>query len=756
MVRAVKLQTNFSASYYNSSQGAFSSSATISSSSLTNGIVAVYNMDQWQGARLDGVGTNHLRGRLAPLGTSNGRINGALHLNGTANVYLSKTNNTLDFTGSFTIAAWTKLTDTNLSTFASGVLFSKTRDSYYLGYGKGYGGGLSSNTFNFGYKNASSIITYTPLQNAVASNVWYRVVAGYDAVNNVKWITVNNGTVVSNAQASAYTSTGNPAYVGTWEGLNNYWKGDIDEVVLWNRRLTPAEITEDYNNGLAGNAIWTSPIHVSVYAATNGLPNALGTTNDPTDIYTAFNRDTTRVQPGGTNYLMNSYPTNYAIQTNITLAVSGRSTNELVTFRSAPGAWANIDGVVDITGSNVVWRDLGSTEARVPHTDTNFWYVALAGQDTFDVHGNNVKIINSIFYNSSGDGFNAWEDAKSTLIYGNLMFNNGAYDPSQMRNRGHNIYMQNSDTNYPKQVEQNISVDAYDTGMHIFAVNGNLQGFNIQDNILYNSQKYILLVGGNNNPLMGVDVVSNLTYQIPSYNLPAVVLGYTTALNTNLSYRNNYNVGGGGMQLTIGYFTGKLLFTNNITAGYNQTLRMSYVSTNIFTNFTFAYNSYYSSEAGAGHDQQYDVVHLGTFGTYTNDTKLDLTSTATVGLPTNTVIKKLKNAYEDNRAYVAIVNWPSNNTVNVDLSGYVSPGANIAIIDPENVFTTITNFVYNGNPISFNMSWTTNGPLFGAFMVLPYPTRWTQIQTPEGEPPPTPVVELSRPRRDRTMILTPF
>ena len=259
-------------------------------------------MDQFQGARLDGVSTNHLYARNWPINAA-GQIGNAAQFNGSSH-WMVRTNNSIStaLTGDFTIRAWLWLDNTE----TNGVAVSTERTGAYLGFGPGYGGGMTGSLWNFGMKTSSGWIQATSAGIPTIGS-WYYVVGWYDSTAGKKCIQVvaasgsYPGTIDTNAQSSAITATGQPFNVGTWEeGVNNQWPGRIDEIAIWTRVLTDAERGQDWTNGVNGTALVASPILSTIYVSTNGTADAFGSLLDPLDIANALDRSTTRVQPGGT------------------------------------------------------------------------------------------------------------------------------------------------------------------------------------------------------------------------------------------------------------------------------------------------------------------------------------------------------------------------------------------------------------------------------------------------------------------------
>ena len=86
----------------------------------------------------------------------------------------------------------------------------------------------------------------------LSTSTWYHLVAvhtPYDGVNSNVTFYVNgsnDGTGMFDAGTSL--SVGNQ-YIGTNTTFGGFFNGIIDEIGIWNRELTPSEVTELYNLG---------------------------------------------------------------------------------------------------------------------------------------------------------------------------------------------------------------------------------------------------------------------------------------------------------------------------------------------------------------------------------------------------------------------------------------------------------------------------------------------------------------------------
>jgi len=79
-------------------------------------------------------------------------------------------------------------------------------------------------------------------------NTWCFIFAAHDSVNNLIKISVNNGTVQTTAYSTGVIDSASDFRIGA--NLSGFYvDGAIDEVGLWKKVLSAAEITELYNAG---------------------------------------------------------------------------------------------------------------------------------------------------------------------------------------------------------------------------------------------------------------------------------------------------------------------------------------------------------------------------------------------------------------------------------------------------------------------------------------------------------------------------
>ena len=121
----------------------------------------------------------------------------------------------------------------------------------------GWGVGLYLNKIHYGFFNSvPSIMAQTENNQVLTTGVWYHVVATYDGSKNASGIKVyidgSLGTqnIRSNSLGSnSSSSIGIKTTISSRNGGTIPINGLIDEVGIWNRELTPTEVTELYNSG---------------------------------------------------------------------------------------------------------------------------------------------------------------------------------------------------------------------------------------------------------------------------------------------------------------------------------------------------------------------------------------------------------------------------------------------------------------------------------------------------------------------------
>lgn len=217
----------------------------------TTNLVSYWKLDEASGSRVDSFASNNLGPTNAPGGVA-GLIGLATNFVASSSQYLSvASNSSLQMSSNidFTIAAWVKLSSLPGST-NSRSLVTKDTDSpvnsrdYTLDV-------QGSQGFRFYIKGGATYIAQTLV--VPSTGVWYFLVAWYDSSNGQPHIRINDATTYDSAGTGAVGTDVSSAEfrIGAraYAGFNDYFDGYIDEVSLWKRKLTSAEITSLYNGG---------------------------------------------------------------------------------------------------------------------------------------------------------------------------------------------------------------------------------------------------------------------------------------------------------------------------------------------------------------------------------------------------------------------------------------------------------------------------------------------------------------------------
>jgi len=471
----------------------------------------------------------------------------------------------------------------------------------------------------------------------------------------------------------------------------------------------------------------------SYYVATDGSSSGNGTIGRPWDLQTALNAPST-VRPGDTIWVrggtyvgaFNSY-------------LNGTASTPII-VRQYPGERAVIDRAgyhcnnpspLYINGGSYTWfwglEVMNSDPNRI---DTSGGCRGVG----VTVSGPGSKFINMIVHDND-QGFGFWTEAPDSEIYGTLVYNNGIVDPNERGGRGHGIYVQN-DTG-TKVIKDNIVFNQFDYGIHAYAQNGQLHNIDIEGNTTFNNGlpdntdsghgSPGLLVGGTTYPATGITVANNYFYMVPSMGSTNLQIGYSSSVvDGDIALRNNV-VAGGYPDRILGYqsmtVSGNLFYA---LTGPVQNFDNRGVST---SGYQWSNNSYYGGSGSSPF--VYNGSNLS-YSSWRTSSGFDGSgSTYSSGRPGGVSVYVRPNQYEAGRANVTIYNWALQSSVNVDLSGVLSPGDTYEVRNGQDFLASpVASGTYNGGSVSLPMTglsvavpvgWTATpltGPDFNVFVVL--------------------------------------
>jgi len=238
--------------YDNAGASATSASATITVGNSTgNGLVAAYGLNEGTGSVVGNSSGTGPSGTITNATWTTGRFGQALSFAGNAEVNFGD----VDFSGPFTAEGWFQTR--SLYTGTCGSFVMKVRDYGFEICGGQLGGKVGAN--NAWTANAATTLTSADL------NIWKHAAMTYDGTSVRLYI---NGSLVSTV-AGAHTTSNNPLEFGRWSAGTEYWNGLIDEVRLYSRALSQAEIQTDMNTPI-GSASGNRAPTVTLTAPANG------------------------------------------------------------------------------------------------------------------------------------------------------------------------------------------------------------------------------------------------------------------------------------------------------------------------------------------------------------------------------------------------------------------------------------------------------------------------------------------------------
>lgn len=282
-----------------------------------------------------------------------------------------------------------------------------------------------------------------------------------------------------------------------------------------------------------------------LFVAPTGRPDGDGSKDKPLDIFTALS-EKSPARPGDTIFLAGGIyegKMDGISRVPFKLAVSGAE-GKPVRIMPVPGQSAHLNGTVTVTSSYVecIGLDIGDLS-------WDPWQEQHKAESAIDARGGTgTKIINcNIFGGSMGTA--TWTSALNVEIYGCLIHDFGSLQEGG-RGHGHAWYAQNKEGT--KVFANNIAYRGYGWNVHVYTQEGDIQGFDIIDNICY--------IPGSLNPDQTVDnylisgyrpsdrirLIGNIGYQpsnLDKWRPDARLNSYAELTNGTALIKDNYLMG---------------------------------------------------------------------------------------------------------------------------------------------------------------------------------------------------------------------
>jgi Concanavalin A-like lectin/glucanases superfamily len=213
-----------------------------------NGLVAHWSFDEKQGEIVKDSSGNGYNGKIVKAKRVKGIKGNALEFNGIDSyVKCPAKDNKLNMVKAITIIAWIKLpvSDENKALgLPTGIaashqmIVSKASPAWYFSCSK------QKPFFSPWIKGKQ---TYYPGKKVVSADEWHQVACSWDAATG-QYRTYLDGKMDVNIirRGNALGNNKNDLIIGAYTVKNHFLKGIIDEIMIYNKALTPQEIAANY------------------------------------------------------------------------------------------------------------------------------------------------------------------------------------------------------------------------------------------------------------------------------------------------------------------------------------------------------------------------------------------------------------------------------------------------------------------------------------------------------------------------------
>lgn len=214
----------------------FTSWRSMGASSLLTGLVSYYAME---GNGNDALGANNGASTAITYSVGNGKVAQGAGFTGSTSSIIAPASASLDIVTDLTISCW---------------LYSTANGDYYTAVTHMVGGGGLNNVNYHLVKGPSGQLSlHTQSDTGVfgpslSLTTWTNITVTRDTAGAVQFY-VNGVADASGSGPAPYSKAAAPTQIGSRPDAYSYWRGAIDEVGIWSRKLTPTEISVLYNSG---------------------------------------------------------------------------------------------------------------------------------------------------------------------------------------------------------------------------------------------------------------------------------------------------------------------------------------------------------------------------------------------------------------------------------------------------------------------------------------------------------------------------
>lgn len=215
---------------------------------LSASLVSYWELEEASGDRIDSHGSNDLTDNNT-VTSATGKQGDAANFVASNSEYLSIADNaSLSITGDISMAMWLKMDIGGTYRY----VLTKTDGNSQGGYSFVI---INTNKIQWSVTETSGYVTYSRRRTTatLSTGTWYHIVCTFKASDGTMTIYIDGSNItafdqnVNNARA-IYDST-HPFHVGAGSTFGAPVDGLVDEVGIWSKVLTQAEVTDLYNSG---------------------------------------------------------------------------------------------------------------------------------------------------------------------------------------------------------------------------------------------------------------------------------------------------------------------------------------------------------------------------------------------------------------------------------------------------------------------------------------------------------------------------
>jgi Protein of unknown function (DUF4038)/Concanavalin A-like lectin/glucanases superfamily/Putative collagen-binding domain of a collagenase len=240
--------------------------SSVAQGELVSGLVAAYGFEEGGGTTTADSSGNSLTGSLAGAAwVATGKFGKALSFNGSSSMVSIPDASVLDLTTGMTLSAWIK--PTALSGWPCVIMKERAGELTYAMYASSPGG---QPNVDYTHNGVEVNLLGSP---GPALGTWSYLAATFDGATLRLY--VNAAQITSMATVSSIDATTGALRIGGNTVWTEYFNGLIDEVRIYNRALTPAEIQSDMATPVAAAPDSNAP--TGTIAINGGAPTTKST-----------------------------------------------------------------------------------------------------------------------------------------------------------------------------------------------------------------------------------------------------------------------------------------------------------------------------------------------------------------------------------------------------------------------------------------------------------------------------------------------